>query len=265
LAANAAANPLEDLTANDKTQNVDFDAQSYDKFNETSIVDLNKRGSSENKTKTKGQYLRTIFSHVAAGFSSKTEAHDNDTDLPSFSHSLSESEDKSVVVNTRTSTSSIFSFDTAESSAKIDAHQSLAFLSPKISNGASPENADHSTGYEVLILPSGHLRVHHEGDDAVTKLSSISSGQSEFLTKDDSSGSSDVRLFHESSESDCDISKDSFSSVDDEIALILSKISGHPSKSPSNSTIEIDSRKSSRERDCLLFGRCEHLLFLYLT
>jgi hypothetical protein len=193
------------------------------------------------------------------------EAHD--TDLPSFSHSLSESEDKSVVVNTSTSTStsSIFSFDTAESSAKIDVHQSLAFLPPKNSNGASPENADHSTGYEVLILPSRHLRVHHEGDDAVTKLSSISSGQTEFLTKDVSSGSSDVRLFHESSESDCDISKDSFSSVDDEIALILSKISWHPSKSPSNSTIEIDSRKSSRERDCLLFGRCEHLLFLYLT
>eukprot|EP00978_Attheya_sp_CCMP212_P003038 scaffold6213_cov44-Attheya_sp.AAC.1 len=248
LTDNAAPHSLEDFMGNDKTQNVDFDAKSDDTFNETSIVDLNKRGSSENKSKVTVLDLRNSFSYEAAGFSSKTEAHD--TDLPSFSHSLSESEDKSVVVNTSTSTSSIFSFDTAESSAKIDAHQPLAFLSPENSDGASPENADHSTGYEVSILPSGHLRVHHEGNDAVTKSRSISSGQTEFLAKDVGSGSSDVHLFHGSSESDCDISKDSFSSVDDEqITLSLSKICRDPSSGSLNNTIEIDSRCHSDKSD----------------
>eukprot|EP00978_Attheya_sp_CCMP212_P028721 scaffold99964_cov47-Attheya_sp.AAC.1 len=144
LTENAAPNPLEVFTGNEKIQNVDFDAKSDDKFNETFIVDLNKRGSSENKTKVTARDLRTIFSDEAAGFLSKTEAHD--TDLPSFSYSFSEREDKSVVVNT--STSSIFSLDKAESSSKIDAHQPLAFLSPENSDGAFPENADHSTGYE---------------------------------------------------------------------------------------------------------------------
>eukprot|EP00978_Attheya_sp_CCMP212_P015943 scaffold41373_cov48-Attheya_sp.AAC.1 len=197
LTANAPPNPLplEDFMGNDKTQNADFDAKSDDKFNETLIVDQNKRRSSENKTKTTVLGIRTIYyPYEAAGFSSKAESHD--TDLPSFSHSLSESKDKPVVVNTNTSTSSIFLLDKAESSAKIDTHQPLSFLSPKNSNGASPENADHSTGYEVSILPSRYLRVHHEGNDGVTKLSSISSGQTELLAKDVSSGSRDEYLFH---------------------------------------------------------------------
>jgi hypothetical protein len=75
-----------------------------------------------------------------------------------------------------------------------------------------------------------------------------------------------VYLFHGSSESDCDISKDSFSSVDDEeITLSLSKISKDPSSSPLKNKVELDSCKSCTERDSLLFGRCVNLLFLYLT